>query len=432
MGSSSGVAGALVSTALIATNAFFVAAEYGLIGSRRARLEPLVKKGSGAAKLVVAAIDQTQRYVAGIQVAITLCGLGIGSVAEPLISESLAGLLGAAVPRWISVLLALIFAAYVVTVVAELVPKYLAIRDPERIAMRCIRPLRLAVNLLSPLAWLVERSGAILLRPFGINVNELKDESLSRNELLLMFKAGANEGVYDEAHSRLVQKALMFDHLDAEDVMIHRLDIKWVDASVGREGLVDAMQTNRHSRIIVCDGDIDTVKGVLYLQDLLRSWNDPNWSLEAILRKPDFIPENLNLNRVIQRMRDAKTQILLVADEYGGTSGLITLEDVVEEIFGEMDDQPESDRPAIEAQGPYRLSIRADVRYDEILEFLQRDGDMVQTDTVAQIIAERLGKIPKLGDRVEDELGTFRVENMTRRRVTRVVLQLSAPLAAKS
>ncbi|MBL8048559.1 MAG: HlyC/CorC family transporter [Chthonomonas sp.] len=427
MGSSSNVAGGIASVALILANCYFVAAEYGLIGSRKGRLEPLAKKGSAAAKLVLGAMEQTQRYVAGIQVAITLCGLGIGSVAEPLISESFADALGQTVPRWVSVLLALLVATYVVVVIAELVPKYLAIRDPERVAMRCIRPLRLTVALLTPLAWLVERSGAVVLRPFGINVSELKDESLSRQELLLLVKSGANEGVYDEAHSRLVQKALMFDHLDAADIMIHRLDVKWVDVNISKEGLIEAMQANRHSRLVVCDGDIDNVVGILYLQDLIRSWGDPQWNLVDLLRKPDLIPENLNLNRVIQRMRDAKTQILMVADEYGGTSGLITLEDVVEEVFGELDDAPESDRPAIEAQGPYRLSIRADVRYDEILEFLQRDNDEVRTDAVAAIIAERLGKLPKLGDRVDDELGTFRVENMTRRRVTRVVLQLKSP-----
>lgn len=428
MGSS--LSAGLTSLAIVFASGFFVAGEYAILGSRRSRLEGLAKKGHRSASLVLQAMDQMQRYVAAVQVAITMCGVGIGSITEPFISEQLESLLAGRVAVVVSRTAAFIIAVYAMVVIGELVPKYIAIKDSERIALFCIRPLRWVVKILTPLAWLAEKSGSAVLRPFGIKTTEMKDDSVSREELLLLVRAGASGGEFDEAQSRLVQRALRFDALDAGDIMVHRMDIEWLDVSATREELTHRLQKNRHSRLVVCDGDIDNVVGILYLQDVLRIWGQEDWNLGPILRKPEFIPETLNLNRVVLRMQDAKTQILMIADEYGGTSGLITLEDVVEEVFGELDDQPETDRPAIEQLGPYRLSLRSDVRYDEILEYLQResfDEDPV-TDTVAQIVVERLDKLPKLGDKVEDPLGTFRVENMARRRVTRVVLQLEVPV----
>lgn len=418
---------ALISVVLIIANGVFVAAEFSLIGSRRSRIEQMAKRGNASAKLVLDSLDNLARYVAGIQVGLTLCSVGIASLAEPLISDSLAHLLGNSVPKAVSYTSSLILVTFALVIVGELLPKYLILTDPERAILRLIRILRGVATILRPLVWVAERSTAGILRLLGKSMSENEEESVTKDELLLMVRSGVSDGQWDENHAKLVQKALKFDVLDAGDIMIHRMDIKWVDVTATKERIMQVLQKDKHSRLPVCRDHIDDIVGILYLQDLLQAWSAPEFDLNAILRPVEIVPENLNLNRLVQRMREAKTQILIVADEYGGTSGLVTLEDVVEEVFGELDDAPESDRAAIDRTGPHRLSIRADVRYDELLEFLEIEPDQIEkTDTVAQILVDKLSKVPKLGDRVEDPLGTFRVENMARRRITRVALQLSS------
>jgi len=239
---------------------------------------------------------------------------------------------------------------------------------------------------------------------------------------VLWVRSGTSEGTIDHLHAQVLNKALKFDELDANDVMIHRLDVKWIDVDTPRSELFAHISSHGHSRIPVCRGDVDDMIGLLYVHDVIRHWDDPDFNLEKILRPVEVVPESLTLNKVLNRMREVKTHILIVVDEYGGTSGLITLEDLVEEIFGELDDQNESDRPAIERLDGGRLTVRSDVRFDEIAEFLNLElhPEDSTTDSVAEIIVRELDRMPKLGDAVETALGLLRVENMARRRITRV------------
>jgi CBS domain containing-hemolysin-like protein len=176
----------------------------------------------------------------------------------------------------------------------------------------------------------------------------------------------------------------------------------------------------------VCDKDIDEVVGIVYVQDIVAHWEDPKFSLSKIMRAPEFVPENLTLDKMVARMREAKTQIVIVKDEYGGTSGLVTLEDIVEEIIGDMEDRLESERPSIEQTNELRITARADVRYDELLGFLKLDlnGGEFTTQTLASLIIDEIGRLPKIGDSVKLPIGTLKVENLARHRITRVTVNL--------
>lgn len=424
----SSVAAAL-SLFLIFATAFFVAAEYALVASRRSRVESLAQKGSKPAQLLLTALDATARYVAGIQVGITVCGLAMGSLTEPLVSRTIEDWIGPRLPSSVSFILSLIIVTFVLVVIGELVPKYLTIRHPERVALVLIRPLRLVVLLVSPIASVAQAVGGMILKPLGVDINSMKDTSISREELTMLVRAGENEGMLEESHANVVTRALRFDKLDAADIMIHRLDIKWIDVALNREDCFEACAKIPHSRILVCRGDVDDTVGILYIQDLMRHDSDKDFSLESLVRPIELVPENLTLNKIVNRMRELRSQILLVVDEYGGTSGLITLEDVVEEVFGEIEDQLEGERPPIERSASNRLSARADVRHDEILEFLDLDSDGEgRTDTLATIIINSLERMPKLSDSVEIDIGTLIVENMARQRITRVRIMLKPSL----
>lgn len=407
-------------------NAFFVAAEYGILGSRRGRVETMAKRGNRSAKVLLSSLDDVRTYVAGAQLAITMFGIGIGMVTEPVVGKYIERWIGGVVGKGVSVGISLVTVALFLTVVGELVPKYLAISSKERIALVLIQPLRLFVTLLGPLVWVVQKAGSGILRLLGVRVDRV-DSAITREDLMLMVRSGSDDGVLAEEHAMVVAKALRFDRLDAADIMVHRLDIKWIDIKTPRHELMRKLGKIPHSRIPVCRGNIDDVIGILYIQDVVKHWGTMEFDIGQTLKPVEMIPENLTLNRIIERMRESKSQILIVMDEYGGTSGLITLEDVVEEVFGDLDDKLEGERPNIDRSSAHRISCRAEVRYDELLTFLNSDpveGE-VPTDTLATILVDKLQRVPKLGDSVELPIGTLIVENMARRRITRVTVHLA-------
>jgi len=419
------VAPVVISLLLVLLNAFFVAAEYATVGSKRARIEALARQGNRSAKLFMREQQDVQKMVAGIQVAITLIGLGMGAVTEPFISSLLRSSFGASVPRVASTTIALVITTYVLVVFGELVPKYLALQAADRVALAVIRPLIIFNRIMAPLVWLVDKSGALVLRPFGIRPKRADQDAISKEELLLLLRSGTTQGILDETHARFVSRAVRLDTLAADDIMVHRLDIKWLPLDTSSEDLATAVAAIPHSRIPVCSGDIDEVAGILYLQDFVKHWSRGPVVLKDILRPAIAIPETASVDQIIERMRDDKTQILIVMDEYGGTSGLMTLEDVVEEIFGELEDQIESERPPMERFGTHRVSAKSDVRIDEILDFLGKDHQVwPTTDTLAEVVVNELQRVPRLGDSVTSPIGILRVENMARRRITRVSVQL--------
>lgn len=416
----------IVGLLLLALNAFFVAVEYALVSVRRTRIEALAKGKSRRAKLLLGVLDKLPRYIAACQVGVSLCSIAIGLTIDALFEGMFKGLFGPAFPDWASLSIGILIGTFITVILGELLPKYLSLKFTEGIALATVAPIRFFSVLFSPFAAAAQWVTGLLVRPFGIDVSKAEEEQFSREELLMLVREGGNEGTLDQAHATVVGKALRFDKLDAEDIMVHRLDIKWVGLDTPRDALVKECMEFPHSRVLVCGDDLDDVLGVLYTRDLLKSIDNPGWELSEHLREAERVPPNLSLTKIIERMREAKTQILIVSDEYGGTNGLITLEDVVEEVFGELDDALEGERPPIERTGTHRLSARAEVRYDEVLDFIGKtpDGEM-ETATLAQMIIDALERTPKVGDAVEFEHGKLHVENMARQRITRVRILLN-------
>lgn len=422
-GSPLGILG--ISVLLVLGTAFFVSAEYAIIASRRSKLEALAKQGSRGAKSALKSVDHASQLIAVSQIGISMLGIGLGSVTEPFLTEWLSGAVGAAVPRAVSVAISLVIITFFLVVIGELAPKYYTLRNAERILFGTHRVMRFLAQVAKPLIALMQGATTLLLKPFGIDTKDKGDDSLAKEELLVMVRTGMSEGVLDRPQAELVTRALKIDQLMAKDIMVHRLDIKWLDIQLSTKDLMEKLKGIPFGRIPVCKSDIDEVLGIAYLHDVVKNMDRRDFKLEQILRPAISIPENLAIDRIVARMREAKTQILIVADEYGGTSGLITLEDVVEEVFGELEDRLEWERPPIELLPAGRVSARADVRLDELLARLGSDMHLEgSTRTLAQVIVDELDRIAKPGDNVQTPLGTMRVDNMARRRITRVSIQL--------
>lgn len=375
-------------------------------------------------------LDDISPYVAGSQIGITMVGIGVGSVTEPYITELLIGLFGKEVNRAVSFAISFVLISFVLVVVGELCPKYLSLRHPEKIALATWRPLRFITILLKPLIWLAQATATGILRIFGVNLKHQTSDSIAKEELLMLVQTGGAEGTLDKMHAEMVTRALKLDVLDARDIMVHRLDIKWLDVDLNKDALMERLSQIPFTRLPVCRGDIDDMVGIAYLHDIVKNLNRSDFKLEKVLRPIIAVPENLSMEKIVATMRDQKTQILIVIDEYGGTSGLITLEDVVEEVFGELEDRLESERPHIELFSGGRVSARSDVRLDEIVGFLHLPIETGEnTETLAQMIIDSLERVPRPGDAVESVLGVLRVENMARRRITRVSISLKPELA---
>ena len=391
-------------------------------------MDSLAKKGSKMAKALSKELEDVSPYVAGSQIGVTMIGIGVGSVTEPFVTESLVELFGHSVPRAISFTISFLVVTFILVVVGELLPKYLVLNSPERVALVTFRPLKFIITILRPLIWLVQGAARLLLRLFGVKKGP-DSGSVAKEELMMLVQTGGAEGTLDKKHAEMVTRALKLDALAARDIMVHRLDVKWLDLSLTKDELLEKIAAIPFTRLPVCRGDIDDMVGVAYLHDIVKNLHRSDFKLESLMRPLVAIPENLTMEKIVATMRDQKTQILVVMDEYGGTSGLITLEDVVEEIFGELEDRLESERPHIEVFANGRVSARSDVRLDEIIDFLHLPIESGEnTDTLAQIIVDTLERVPRPGDSVETDLGKMRVENMARRRVTRVSIQLKPEL----
>ncbi len=401
-----------------------------MVSARKSKIEALAKKGNRSAQALAKELDDVSPYVAGVQVAITMIGIGVGTVTEPYITELLVAAFGNTVPHGVSFGISFLLTTFVLVVVGELVPKYLVLNAPEKVALFTFRPLKFFVTVLKPLIWLVQKSAAGVLRLFGKSMDG-ESNAIAREELMMLIRSGGAEGTLDKMHAEMVTKALKLDVLDARDIMLHRLDIKWLDADLTKEELLERLAAIPYTRLPVCRGDIDDMVGVAYLHDIVKNLGRPDFKLTSLLRPVVAIPENLTMEKIVATMRDQKTQILIVMDEYGGTSGLITLEDVVEEVFGELEDTLEGERPQIEVFIGGRVSAKSDVRLDEVINFLHLPLEADEnTDTLAQVMVDALERVPRPGDSVETILGKMRVENMARRRITRVSIQLKPELAS--
>ena len=407
----------------------FVAAEYSFVSSRRSKVDSLAKRKHRSAKLLAKALRELSVYIALFDIGITAFNLLVGRYVEPFVTEALSGMFGTAVDKGVSFAIAFTLVTFFTVLIGEVIPKYVGIHSPEKVALLFVRPMVLLRLLLFPLIWLIQKSGSAMLKPFGIDVTSHGSEALPREELALLVQAGGAEGLLKRSHAEVVSRALRLDTLNAHDIMIHRLDILWLDVDVKKTELISKLARIPHTRIPVCRGDVDDVVGVVYLHDIIKNWEKADFSVERLAKPTVIVPENLSVDKIITTMREEKTQMLIVADEYGGTSGLITLEDVVEEVFGELEDRLESERPPIDIQTAGRVSAKADVRFDELVARLGVDtAEEPSTDTLATIMVEGLGRMPRLGDHIETELGVLRVENMARRRITRISLQLKPGL----
>lgn len=424
---------AIFTVAVILVNAFYVASEYAIVRVRSTQLEELAKAGSARAKLALRIARDLEPYISTVQLGVTFASLGIGLVGEPAAAQLLGPLLGwlraASEPAFsvVSFLVAFALVTYVTVVVGELAPKYLAIHDPLGFALWSAYPLHLTYRVAYPFIWLMNRSAAGVVRALGAKPTEDLDVH-SDEELKMLVAASARQGVLQESERLIVGNALDFADTLVRQVMIPRTEIVAVPEDLDLAGLLAMARQTRFSRFPVYREDLDHVVGVIHVKDLVGIDRGSHAIARDLMRRVTAVPETLRLDQALAELRRQGATLAVVIDEFGGTAGLVTLEDIIEELVGEVRDEFErGDVQRIKEEAPGTFVVDGLVSLDDLRDRLGLGLSTEPYDTVGGMVFGRLGRVAKVGDHVDVEGYRFNVTAVDGRRVSQVRVQRQRP-----
>ena len=412
---------------LVLANAFFVAAEFALVAVRRSRIDELAQNGDRGAKAVKGALGNLDRYISATQLGITLASLALGWVGEPV----LAGLvdhgfqkLGWEIPTTVvhsGAALAIAFGiiTFLHIVIGELAPKSIALAKPESVSKFVARPLRVFSTLVYPGIWFLNGAAGALLRVFGIQPASERDEVHSPDELRLLVMQSREHGALNETDTAMLAGVFDFHEKKARDVMRPRTDIVALAHDASEEEVWQLVRSERYSRYPVYRDTLDDVVGVFLAKDLWLHPDGKPFVLADYVRPAIYVPDNRPAERVLDDLRKKRAHMAVVLDEYAGTAGILTLEDLIEEVIGDINDEYDfATRSAVESNGVLELSgslSLVDVRSDYQLRI--PDGDW---NTLGGFVFGELGRLAHMGDRVKFPGGELEVVAMDGRRVAAV------------
>ncbi|MGH2808275.1 MAG: hemolysin family protein [Actinomycetota bacterium] len=419
-----------IAVLLLLLNGFFVGAEFALIAARRSKIEEMADGGNARARAALRSLRELSFMLAGAQLGITMASLGLGAIAEPAVARLLeapldaAGLPEAALHS-VAFVIALAIVVFLHMVVGEMAPKNIAIAEPEKSALWLAAPFRLFTNIFRPFILLLNALANGTLRLLRVEpVDELHNVHTSE-ELGLMISEAAKGGTIDLFEHRLLSGAIALSERDAASVMVPRTDLVAVPVEVPPGDIERLVLETGHSRFPVYVKDIDTVIGFFHAKDLLKiSEADRDKPLKReFIRKMLVVPESRDLHPLLFDMKRQRQHFALVLDEHGGTAGIVTLEDVLEELVGEIRDEYDMLELGIEKVGEGRWLIPGTMHVDEAESRLGLDLPEGEYETVAGFVMDRLGRIPQRRDVVQYDGWLIRVMTMHRRRVVQVMLE---------
>jgi putative hemolysin len=411
--------------ALVAGNAFFVIGEYTVVTARRSVLVGRAEAGSAGARAALRLMDEPVRVISTVQVGISAIGILTGAIGEPVVRD----LVGDAIPTWVAFLIAFSVITYLSVVFGELVPKALTLDRAETLAVLVARPIELLSRVLGPVVWVLERSAELVLRPFGVREVMAGQGVRSPDELRALVDEAEGAGVIPRAQEELLHNVFDFAGREAADVMIPQPDVAWLDASLSLAEALDVVADRPFSRYPVGVGTLDRVEGVVHVRDLLAARAEPSTTLAGIAQPTIVVPETKDLGALLRELREAHRHLAIVADEYGGTAGIVTLEDILEEIVGEIEDEYDLPDDTIERVDAATVRVAGSMTIDDFNETVGTSLFGGDARTMAGLVFNTLGRRPREGDSVRVADVRMRVEQVDGPRITRLLVELPAELA---
>lgn len=417
---------------LIFLNAFFALSEIAVVTVNDKKIKKLASSGNKEAAQVFKLLQNSNDFLATIQVGITLSGFLTSASASQSFADPLADLLGSLsipIPKSMLSNIATIIITFVLSyfslVFGELIPKKIAMQNPEKVSFKIAGVLLVFSRIFKPFIRFLSLSSDLVVRCFGVDPNK-NEEMVTEEEILMMVDAGQEKGLIEDKAKSMITRVFDFDNTPVSEVMTHRVDIVAVRHDASLNQVIDLVMKEGRSRVPVYIDDLDHIIGMLYVKDLLKFINSDvpkNFKMTDLTRQPVFVPSTKRCDELFTEFTSSKRHIAIVIDEYGGTEGLVTIEDLVESILGNIQDEYDNEKEEIHKISEGSFVVDGSTPIDEISEIIGMKIPEGDYDTIAGFISDRLGKVPSKGEFVIFKSYKFIVESVSNnRRVTDVVV----------
>ncbi len=420
---------------LVLLNGFFVASEFALVGVRKTRISELANKGNAAAKLVQNAIENLDTYISATQLGITLASLGLGWIGEPAIARFLepffqnfsTGITAFIATHTFAVIIAFSFITFLHIVLGELAPKTIALQRAESTSLLLIIPLTAFVTIFKPFIWVLNEAGNVVVKSIGLKPPSGHQLVHSEEEIKMILSQSEESGVIEERETEMVYNVFKLGDTAVKQIMIPRTDIISFNVSTPIKELIGRIKKHPHSRFPVYENSIDTIIGFIHVKDIyqkvLRNELDKKLSELDIIRQIISVPESKKVDDVLLEMRKRRIHIAIVDDEYGGTAGLITLEDVIESVIGEIQDEFEKPLKDIVRRTNGVYVIDALTSIEKVQERFKLPLKGQGFTTIGGLVFGLLGHEPRVGDQVQIGGIILKVEEIDGKRIKTISLK---------
>jgi len=408
---------------LILLNGFFVAAEYGLVTARRTRITELEQQGSRRARAVKAIVAEPPRFIAAMQLGVTLTSLGIGAVGEPVLAHAFEP----ALATLLAIILAFVIITFFHVVIGELVPKGLALKHSERIALTVAAPVRGFFLLFYPVVWILQGATELVLRLLGTEPPGAEEAALSEAELRMLAERSAEHGEIEPEEQEMLYKVFDFADKEVEDVMVPRSDVVAISIDLEPDEALRVAIESPYTRYPVYRGSLDEVVGILHVRDLFqalqRAGDMKRLKLEDLVRQAHIVPETKDVAALLQEFRRTKEHMAIVMNEHGTMEGIVTLEDLLEELVGEIEDEFDLPDESVERIDENVIRIDGTFPIDDFNEQFSTELPVEDYHTMAGFVFGLLGRAPEPGDEVQHDGTCFRVIETDGSRIERLQVE---------
>lgn len=423
----------LVVATLIFINALYVAGEFATVSSRRTRVRQMAGSGDRMAGQLLPILDDKvllDRYVAACQLGITISSIVVGAYGTNTVAPLLQPLfsyVGLSPELTVSVAATVVLLGFTFlqVILGELFPKSVAVEYPERVALAVVLPVRISMVVFRPLIWVFNGSGRLVLRLMGRTGTGDHGQFHSAEEIEILVADSHEGGLLDDEERQMLRNAFRLYDLTARQVMVHRTRMTSAEYDSTMRSIIDLALAEGYTRLPVYKGDIDNVVGFVHIKDVFRRYVENRNDMASILRKVIFVPEAMPVVDLWQRLNRERQYVAIVFDEYGGTAGMITLEDLIEEIFGELQDEYDDEAPLVSLDDDGRLHLRGDLLLADVNEYLELDLPDDSADTLGGLIISVLGRQPVEGDEINVNGRLIQVEKVEDIGVAEVSLMMS-------
>lgn len=421
----------LVVFLLVFGNAFFVAAEFSIVKMRSSRLDVLIAEGNRRASYAKKLADRLDVALSVTQLGITIVSLGLGWLGEPVVASLLHPAFSwFGVPESAVETVSFAIAFFLITslhiVGGELIPKNVAIRKVESVALTVALPLLVFQRIMYPFVWLLNHVANWAEERMGFSVvTKEEDVAHTEEEIRVLMEESHRQGFIDKTELEFVDNVFDFADLSVREIMIPRTDMVCLDLEDSLEESIETAMEERLTRYPICDGGKDNVIGFLHIKDFLQTlYKKETPDLRKLARHALVVPEAMAVSRLLQTMQQERSQLAIVVDEYGGTAGMVTIEDVIEEIVGDIQDEFDTDRPLVEKKGACLYSVDAKMLLEELEDILEVAIDEEEIDSVGGWLSAHVDNPPRIGQKAAFGDAQFFVEETEGVRITRVLCRL--------